>query len=468
MLLGSIEENAGIFVVEEIGEDGKTNIIGQSLTIRQKGKNGVKDRLCFDNIEITNEVLSTITEEEHREILKIYKEAAQQAINTDKKFLDKLQKEGKITQEQRDRLVLKEVIAGTGYNDLKGLKELPEAEVVVPDEAYYEYKTYTGTEMPWIDSAAGKAPNGSGGTPVILAQIDKNELKKIEERQKGGYLAKVDLEQVPIWYSRVGEPKKYTKENITQKNIEVIKEIEKQAFRKEQQEMVNARSIKDLQYIFNIDNPIIYIGSNNSWYLIYGDEGDRIEITNLAIIGAMHSKKAERNEVVNEKISEETKGENSNETSEETIKGSTKLAVVESAEILYNLLIKAGKEGKPIYCDATKDTSLINIKRMLKKGLVRIYSNNGTEIIYDKEKGLIYKNNKEKVNYYYYSDAEEAELISLRIEPKVEKLEKEEKNVSELLKKLKEIERLKGKEKEEDLEEMRKQMRSGEESLVER
>ena len=44
MLLGSIEENAGIFVVEEMGEEGKANIIGQSLTIRQKGKDGAKDK----------------------------------------------------------------------------------------------------------------------------------------------------------------------------------------------------------------------------------------------------------------------------------------------------------------------------------------------------------------------------------------------------------------------------------------
>jgi dihydrolipoamide dehydrogenase len=33
-------ENAGIFVVEELQEDGSYQIVGQSLTIRQKSKNG--------------------------------------------------------------------------------------------------------------------------------------------------------------------------------------------------------------------------------------------------------------------------------------------------------------------------------------------------------------------------------------------------------------------------------------------
>ena len=61
MMLGSIEENGGIFVVEELDEKGQTkNIIGQSLTIRQKGEDGAYDRLTFDNIEINNGTLEEL------------------------------------------------------------------------------------------------------------------------------------------------------------------------------------------------------------------------------------------------------------------------------------------------------------------------------------------------------------------------------------------------------------------------
>ena len=230
--------------------------------------------------------------------------------------------------------------------------------------------------------------------------------------------------------------------------------------------MSNAQDVEDIEDIYNINEPNIYIGSNNDRYLIYEERSNKIDRADLAIAGAIHSKKAEENEEMNSELNEEI-GEETIEGNKAT-KGASKLAVAESAEVLYNLLIKAGKEGKGIYCDATKDTSLINIKRMLKKGLVRTYSNDGREIIYDKEKGLVYKDNEEVVDYNYYSDSEEIEMLSMQIEPEIEKLEQEEKHVAELLKRLKEIERLKGKEKEEGLEELRKQIRSGGESYDER
>ena len=73
---GSLEDNAGIFVVEEIGEDGKINIVGQSLAIRQIGEEGKYDRLTFDNIEIPKEYKAHMSKEDHKEILEVYKKAA--------------------------------------------------------------------------------------------------------------------------------------------------------------------------------------------------------------------------------------------------------------------------------------------------------------------------------------------------------------------------------------------------------
>ena len=129
------------------------NIIGQSLAIRQESKDGQFDRLTFDNIEITDSVKSNLSLENQKEILQIYQEAAKQALEKDKKFLKKQLKAGKITQEQYDKLVLKEVIAGTGYNDLIGIDELEKAESVAPREGFYRYKGMNDKiGYAWIDS----------------------------------------------------------------------------------------------------------------------------------------------------------------------------------------------------------------------------------------------------------------------------------------------------------------------------
>ncbi len=446
MLLGSIEENAGIFVVEEIGENGERNIVAQSLTIRQKGKDGARDRLCFDNIEIPQEILEEIPKEDHKEILELYKQAGKQAIEIDKKFLRKLQKEGKITQEQYDRFVLKEVIAGTGYNDLEGLDDLPEAETVVADEAYYQYKTKQGYMYPWIDSTKGEAPFGSPGKPVILTEMPEEERKEILKRQKENSNQN-NIQEIPLWYKNVKDPTIYTATNISENEIDLIRKLERQAYREEQQ-IINDRvqDMEDIEDIYDIEDAKIVIGSNKDWYLIYGENEDgNIEISDLAIVGAMNA-----------------------ETSSKESQGNVKLATAESTDTLYKLLIEAGEKGEMIHCDATRDTSLINIKRMLRKGLVKIYDDDENEISYDKEKGLIYADNKEEIQYDYFSNNEDIEMFGVYIEPQVEAIKEEEKKIQELLNRVKETEKLRGKEKEEGLDELRKTMRKGEKTNDER
>ena len=445
MLLGAIEENAGIFVVEEIGENGERNIVAQSLTIRQKGKDGARNRLCFDNIEIPEQILEEIPKEEHKEILEVYQQAGKQAIETDKQFLSKLQKEGKISQEQYDSLVLKEVIAGTGYNDLNGLDDLPEAEVVVADEAYYQYKTKQGYMYPWIDSTKGEAPYGSPGKPNILTEMPEEERKEILERQKEN-AKQENIQEIPLWYKK-GQPTVYTEKSISENEIDIIRKLEKQAYRGEQQ-IINDRvqDMEDIEDIYGIEDAKIVIGSNKDWYLIYGENEDGdIEISDLAIVGAMNA-----------------------ETSSKESQGNVKLATAESTDILYKLLIEVGEKEEMLHCDATRDTSLINIKRMLKKGLVKIYDNGEDEIIYDKQKGLIYAENGEEIQYNYFNNNKGIEMFGVYIEPQVEAIKEEAKKIQELLNRVKETEKLKGQKKEKGLDELRKKIRRGEQTNDER
>ena len=443
MLLGSVEENGGIFVVEELDEDGQTkNIVGQSLTIRQKGNDGAYDRLTFDNIEINNDTLDTLSDEDQTQILEIYKRAGKQAIEKDKKFLGKLLKNKKITQEQYDRLVLKEVTAGTGYNDLKGLGELPQAQIVVPDEAYYTYNGMNGQRgEAWIDSAGGYAPNGSNGTPVVLANMDENDLKQIQERKDD---AKIEAKatDLPLWYGKVGKVQNLTGNEITEEKVELLKQIESIVYREEQQLMnyKDVQYVEDIEYEYGIDNANVKIGSNNDWYLIYGEDDNSIVISDLAVIGGVNSQKQNLNN--------------------ENIKSNPKLAVAESANEMYNLLIHAGKEDKKIICNVTADTSLVNIIRMAQKGCISLKTMNGEEIEYKDGKGLVYSDNGEEVETRSWDEDGDIQMLDLEIIPNMPELIQENRKIEEFLRKTREVIKMQGREKEIGLDELRKQIRT--------
>ena len=444
MLLGAIEENGGIFVVEELDENGQTkNIVGQSLVIRQKGSDGAYDRLTFDNIEINKEILKILSSEDQAQILEIYKQAGKQAIEKDKKFLGKLLKSKKITQEQYDRLVLKEVTAGTGYNNLKGLEELPQARIVVPDEAYY---IYTGMnelkKRAWIDSAGGHAPNGSDGTPVLIVSMDEKDLKQIQERKQSEHEVEVKTKDIPLWYGKVGKVQSLTSSEVTEEKVELIKQIEKVAYREEQRLMKNKdiKTVEDIKYEYQIGNVNIKIGSNNDWYLIYGEDDNAIVISDLAVIGGINAQ--------------------SNNIDNENIKSNPKLAVAESANEMYNLLIQAGKNEKKIICNATADTSLVNITRMVQKGCISLKTLGGEEIEYKEGKGLIYSNTEEEVTTRDWDDKGNIQMLDLEIIPNMPELIQEKKKIEEFLRRVQELTKMQGREKEIGLDELRKQIRT--------
>ena len=299
MLLGAIEENCGIFVIEEYDEQGNPIIIGQSLVIRQKGRNGNNDRLTFDNIEISKNVKSIISIEEQEEILKIYQKAGQEAMRLDKKFLKKVLKEGKITQEIYDSLVIKEVIAGRGYNDLELIERLPLAETVVPEEANYTYDLlpYGRNIHPWIDSTEYGAHTGSNAyAPVLLAEMDNKECQEIEKRNMRGNI-KSKLNDVPEWYGKVDEVNVYSNEGtpLKEEQIEIIKKIERNVYRDAQQIMNKNRveTFEDVQDCYDIYNNVgVVIGSKENWYIIYGeDDKGRVNISDIALEGGMNSQK---------------------------------------------------------------------------------------------------------------------------------------------------------------------------------
>ena len=409
------------------------------MTIRQKGKSGGYDRLDFDNIEITDGVKTRLSKEEEAEILEIYKQAGREAIEKDKKFLQKQVKKGKITQEQYDSLVLKEVIAGTGYNDLDGLIEQPSAEIVVPDEARNTYHSIKGqTGHPWIDSAGGKAPTGSEGMPVILATMAEEELEAIQKRkQENQWKVTIKPKEVPLWYGKVGEVQNLSDETITEDKIEKIKKIERTVYREEQQLLNNnnIETAEELQDVYGLDNMKVKLGSNEDWYLIYGEDYESMMISDLALVGGMNSQR-------NEKFT------NANPM----------LGVAEGTTEIYRLLIDASQNDKRIYCNATEDTSLINIKQMLKKSLIDVKDENGRNLKYS-ENGLVYEESDEVMEGREWSEDSEIRMFDLEIVPHQEQIQESLEQAEKFLARVKENIQMAGKTKEPGLDEMRNQIR---------
>ena len=209
--------------------------------------------------------------------------------------------------------------------------------------------------------------------------------------------------------------------------------------------MLNDESVdtpEDIKQMYGIENMRVVLGSNKDWYLIYGEDSDgNISIQDLAIIGTIHAKK--------ENAGEQKSG------------GNSKLATLEAAEALYDILIKAGRDGKDVICNATRDTSLVNIKRMLRKGLIKTaHDFEGNEIIWDSQNGLIYAETGQQVNYRQHDEDGEIQLLDLVLEPNVEALIQENEKTQELLERIREMLIMKGKEKEEGLDELRRTIRA--------
>ena len=442
MFLGSIEENCGIFVIEEYDEFGKPKIIGQSLVIRQKGKKGNNDRLMFDTIKLAENVRERLSKEDYEEILRIYQDAGKKAIDLDRRFLDEMVKSKKIQENVRDALIIKEVTISRGDNSFPLLNTFPKAETIIPDEVHFRYKMKNGkadnlgTDL----SISGASATSNSYDSVIIASMDKKDLDEIEERNANGF-RKTKLSEAKLWYGKVDKIKEYTVNTIKKEQIEKIKDIEKRVFR-EPQQIINQNDVEegeDLQSLFFGDEDIrIIMGSEEDWYFIYGkDESGDLNILELALEGGLNSY-----------ISKEKNQK----------KKMSFLAIAEMTLTLYKVIIQAKNENRRILCNATKDTSLINIKRMVEERLAKIYDENGRGIILNKENEFVYETG-EKVKYRDFKEGVNIGMLDLEIRPDVDKMTEKMVETEDFLEKTRRNKRMQGRKKEEGIDEMRRMLR---------
>ena len=133
------------------------------------------------------------------------------------------------------------------------------------------------------------------------------------------------------------------------------------------------------------------------------------------------------------------------------------MAIAESTNELYQILLDASQNGKRIYCNATADTSLVNIKRMLAKELVSIKDFHERDILY--QNGQLVYVNETPVEMRDWSYDSNIEMLDLEIIPNQEKIREEKVKIEKWLKKVRETVQMQGIEKEKGLDKLRNQIR---------
>ena len=128
------------------------------------------------------------------------------------------------------------------------------------------------------------------------------------------------------------------------------------------------------------------------------------------------------------------------------------------ADKLYEILIESKISGKTIICNATADTSLKNIKKLVGKGLAEIYDLEGRKIVLKDGKRLEYETDEE-VEYREFEHESGINVLDIEIRPNVEKIKAERRKVQDMLEKARQLERMQGREKEKELEKLRQKLR---------
>lgn len=351
MIHASVENNGRIFIVEEIDEKGEVvKPVAQSWVWRNR------DTVCFDNIEIPEVEKPKLKEDNgdikaQQEILEIYRECAINMIKQDEKMLGKLLKDGRITGEMYNQLVIKTVTVGTGYNDLgilktSGLEAVPENEMILPREKDKEYTEYKA-RRPWVDS--GRDSETGEGAQLYLI---KGETKPSTIKEKLQY----DLEDLPVkpMYHNEREVRKLKGRTIDKGVVNALRQIEDKVFRDRQKLLSDCEDYKALAETYNIaENDIqVHISREKDWYVIFKDNEEELYIADLGMVNGINS---------------EGKGREKTDIIQQTL---------EIEESMYKLMLNAEEEQKPIRFEATEDTSYINIVKLAKRGLVHVEEDN--------------------------------------------------------------------------------------------
>ena len=387
MLHSASERNGALFIVEEIDEFGKPiRLVAQSWTWR----NG--NRVCFDNVEIPHS-----TEAEFRtiggfdEVMEVYQEAASRMIETDRLKLKQLLEKGEITQEQYDKMVVKDVAMGKGCDDLirhlskDKRAEFEDVETVLPLE---RGKTYVGstTKSLYTDAKHG----------CILISHNGQDFEENDHVHSD-----IEVGDYGIRYYKKREVLRRRGTDIDSDKMETITKLvqkngeERSAFASSPigiLEVANYYGEYDLGLVES-DKFRVSMSESGDWYMLAEERAQGIAILESGI--------------------DLSKPESEIESMDR------KMAIGEYTREVYKLIQEAHLKDKNVILDKQTQEKFVNLDILVNDGIVTVQ--NGVIIVQDEEKL------QEKIdNYDKVLDKQRRERLLLEAPPKEEKEEQEQ------------------------------------------
>ena len=330
MLHSALEENGSVFVVEELDEAGHVvKPIAQSWTWR----NG--DRVCFDNVEIPNTIMGELgVEHAYDAIFEVYQETARRMIEVDKKALGEFLKAGKITQEQYDALVIKEVTVGGGCDDLiRNLspeirKKLFTTKSVKPREMGKRYKgvndqgLYVDSHVQYVVEQNEEAITLEHQTPPVDVEVGYTKRREIT-RKKGQDIHSDLVNRIKEMNGLAGED---TKQNS------VVARSESSSI------SIIARTESDLG---DAKDLVLSYSESDDWYMLATEDEQSITVKDSLVVRK-------------EGVSEEE----------------VKLAKSEYARELLGLARIASSKNKKLVLDPDREGKFIDLERLTEVGIL--------------------------------------------------------------------------------------------------
>lgn len=350
MVHSATERNGALFVVEELDETGRaTGIVSQSWTWR----NG--NRVCFDNVEVPHKVESQLKQVGgFDEIMEVYQEAAKRMIETDRIKLKKLLESGKITQEQYQSMLIKDVGMGLGCDNLVGnlspekRASIPSLTSVPPLEAG---KTYTGAHSRTLYTDSGSAvliahnddfaPNDHVHTNGSVGDYGIRYIKTRDIfRRKGFDIDQDKVETISAMVQKEGRGGSSFADNPLHIS-----------------EVVSHFGIRDLG-IADAERIRISMSDTGDWYILYEETENGVVMIESGI--------------------DTTKPET------EIEKQDRKMALSEYKREMHKMMLDAATKGKPMTIDSYSLGKYINLDLLIKDGIISL--EDGAIVVKDTEK----------------------------------------------------------------------------------
>ncbi len=356
MIHSATEHNGSLFVVEELDDYGNpTRIVAQSWTWR----NG--NRVTFDNVEIPHSVHSQLQQiGGFDEIMEAYFGAAQKIIETDKKALEKLLKEGKITREQYEQFVVKDVAMGTGCDDLisqlsKDTRaKYPSVKSVTPLELG---KTYVGARSRGLYTDASNT--------ILVAHND--DFSQDDHRVFTG-----EAKELGIKYSKTRDIFRRRGNDIDIDKIAKIKSM----VQRTGQNSIFSDDVKYVQDIIDEVHPYSYYGERDT----IDPDGYRLSMSEMGdwfvFVEETDSKVTFHDSGIDTLLIE---------TATEKEKMDKKMAIAEYTKEALSYFSEAAQSGKSIFINPEREGKILPIESLKEAGEIEV-SEDGKVTILDSEK----------------------------------------------------------------------------------